>query len=1028
MVVEVTPYSILCFITALLSAFVAGVAWKRRSVKGGLPLALLMIAVAEWSLGAAFEYATVSIQGKIFWSILEYAGSLSAPVFFLLFAIDYNNLVGWLKSRNIPFLFIVPIITWGLAITNQWHHLIWTSFTPDPTGNNLIIYGHGIGFWIGVVGYSYLALTSGVAFLILAWFRLPPVYRRQTRLLLIGSAGPVIGNVIYVTGISPLPGLDLTPLMLVFAGAFLALGIFRFHLLELVPLARNALVDRMTDGMIVLDENGRVVDINSAAKSIFQLAERNILGEQFNNIFPVWSSLVPNAKAEIEIQVQIATVGPVKEFFELNISPLRDQKEKLTGWLVIAHNIERRKRIEMALQRRDAILQAVSFAAEKFLKIVNWEQSVPKVLEQIGKAADVSRVHIFKRFLSEEGVPLVSQYYEWVSEGITPQIDNPDLQNLPFHSSGFERWDNEITNHRAIFGLVRDFPESEKELLSVQDILSIAVMPIFVEDVCWGFVGLDDCLNERAWLEIELEALRAAADIFGAALAHNQVESALYNRQRTLNLLHEIVHASLQASNLEKMSQILVDRLAELIGADGCFLILWDESTQRTIPTSAYGPFRKTYSKTVFKSQENTVTAFVLKAGHTLVIEDTRHSPYLSPRIAKRFPTQSMLALPLIVDKSKLGAILLSFNQRHAFSEEEIAFGEQAAGLVALTLAKFQAVEQAKNLAEESETLRKAGAAVAATLNFDEAANHILEQLAQVVPYDSASVQLLRDGYLEIVGGRGWPDPAAVIGVQFPIPGDNPNTIVIQSQQLYILNEANKVYPPFNKPPHSHIHSWLGVPLIVRNQVIGLLAIDSSKPYHFDEANTRMVIAFADHVAIALENARLFSEVQNLAMTDSLTGLYNRRGLFELGHIEFARAHRFKRSFTVIMVDIDHFKRVNDKYGHTTGGDPVLVALAKQCRESVREIDLVGRYGGEEFVILLPETDLETARDVAERLRKIIAQMQIQTEVGILSITVSMGVASYDEKTPDLETLIARADQAMYVAKRKGRNRVVVSR
>ncbi|KAF0108657.1 MAG: GAF domain-containing protein [Anaerolineaceae bacterium] len=1024
----ITPYSILCFITSLLAAIVAGVAWKRRKVEGGLPLALLMTAVAEWSLGAAFEYATISIRGKVFWSVVQYAGSLSSPVFFLLFTIEYNRLVSWLRSRNVAFLFIVPVITWGLAVTNQWHNLIWTSFTPDPLGNNLIVYGHGIGFWIGGIGYSYLAMLGGTGLLVLAFFRLPPAYRRQTRLLLVGATAPWIGSLIYITGASPQHGLDLTPLMLVFTGVLLALGVFRLRLLDLVPLARNALVDTMPDGMIVLDEQDRVVDINSAAKRIFQLTEKNTFGEQIHNIIPGWASLAPGIQAAAETQVQFAPGGVVKEFLELNISPLRDRKGRLTGRLVIAHNIDQRKRAEMALQRRDAILQAVSLAAERFLSLETWEQSVPEVLAQIGKAAEVSRAYIFERFFSEEGGPFVSQRYEWVSEGITPQIENPDLQNLPYQSAGFGRWEEELTNHRPIFGVVSDFPESEKELLSAQNVLSIAVMPIFFEETCWGFIGFDDCLNERAWPEVELEALRAAADIFGAALARHRAESALHNRQRTLNLLHEIVRAALQASDLRKMSQTLVDRLGELIGADGCFLSLWDENARRAVPTAAYGPFRKTYSNLDIKPGEKTMTASVLRAGRTLVIEDTFHSPYLSPRIAKSFPAQSVLALPLIVGKSKLGAILLGFNQRHQFSKEEISIGEQAAGLIALTLAKFQAMEQAYHHAEESETLRKAGAAVAATLNADEAVNRILEQLEQVVPNDSASVQLLRDGTLEIVGGRGWPDPAAVIGIRFPVPGDNPNSLVIQSRQPYILEDADTSYPSFNNPPHMHIRSWLGVPLIVHQQVTGILAIDSSSPHHFTAAHARIASAFADHVAIALENARLFGEVQELALTDALTGAYNRRGLFELGHIEFARTRRFKRPFSAIMVDIDHFKRINDRYGHTVGGDPVLKALAGQCRESVREIDLVSRYGGEEFVILLPETDLATAREVAERLREIIANTQVQTTVGKLSITVSMGVAEYNDNTPNLETLIARADQAMYVAKHKGRNRVAINR
>ncbi len=182
--------------------------------------------------------------------------------------------------------------------------------------------------------------------------------------------------------------------------------------------------------------------------------------------------------------------------------------------------------------------------------------------------------------------------------------------------------------------------------------------------------------------------------------------------------------------------------------------------------------------------------------------------------------------------------------------------------------------------AEEAETLRQAGAVVAATLQPQQAIERILEQLARVVPYDSASVQLLhrvdvQDGasasadgagattdYLEIVGGRGWADPAAVIGLRFPVPGDNPNSVVIQQRQPHILGNAPAVHVPFRETPHSHIQSWLGVPLILHDRVIGMLAVDNKQADYFTPDHARLVSAFADQVAIALENARLFEETR----------------------------------------------------------------------------------------------------------------------------------------------------------------------
>ena len=193
-----------------------------------------------------------------------------------------------------------------------------------------------------------------------------------------------------------------------------------------------------------------------------------------------------------------------------------------------------------------------------------------------------------------------------------------------------------------------------------------------------------------------------------------------------------------------------------------------------------------------------------------------------------------------------------------------------------------------------------------------------------------------------------------------------------------------------------------------------------------DQADCRCSRSKPGDLGNSLERARLFQEVQSLALTDPLTGLQNRRSLFELGRIEFFRAQRMKRPFCCMMLDLDHFKQINDNYGHPLG-DQVLQQFAKRCQSSVREIDLIGRYGGEELVILLPETDSETAMQVAERLRTSIAETPMKVSNQELSITVSIGVATKDENTLDLETLIARSDQAMYIAKHKGRNRVAIS-
>lgn len=216
---------------------------------------------------------------------------------------------------------------------------------------------------------------------------------------------------------------------------------------------------------------------------------------------------------------------------------------------------------------------------------------------------------------------------------------------------------------------------------------------------------------------------------------------------------------------------------------------------------------------------------------------------------------------------------------------------------------------------------------------------------------------------------------------------------------------------------------YLRLPLLFEESLLGILWIWSK---FLIEADLSVMSTFALQVASALKRASLFHEVQSLALMDPLTGLQNRRSLFDLGRIEFARSQRMNRPFCCFLLDLDHFKQFNDQYGHLIG-DLVLQEFAQRVRSSVREVDLIGRYGGEELVIFLPETDLDTALHVAERLRETIETTPIRISDKELHITVSIGVSRRDENTLELETLIARADQAMYIAKHRGRNQVAMS-
>jgi diguanylate cyclase (GGDEF)-like protein len=169
---------------------------------------------------------------------------------------------------------------------------------------------------------------------------------------------------------------------------------------------------------------------------------------------------------------------------------------------------------------------------------------------------------------------------------------------------------------------------------------------------------------------------------------------------------------------------------------------------------------------------------------------------------------------------------------------------------------------------------------------------------------------------------------------------------------------------------------------------------------------------------------RMESRLHEMATTDDLTGVNNRRRFFDLATIEVNRAKRFGSPLSFIMLDADRFKTVNDTYGHITG-DKVLRTMADACKSNLRQVDVLSRYGGEEFAIMLPETDIEAALSVAERLRAAIAEASVETEKGPLYFTASLGVSALQAQAGDLGWLIERADSALYAAKNAGRNRVM---
>lgn len=549
-------------------------------------------------------------------------------------------------------------------------------------------------------------------------------------------------------------------------------------------------------------------------------------------------------------------------------------------------------------------------------------------------------------------------------------------------------------------------------------------VPMIVDDRVIGMLTLDST-NSNYFSEQHAGQVLAFADQVAIAVKNARMYSSERRRVDELDALRATIADISAELALPRLLEAILQRATLLLDASGGDLGMYDAENDRIVIAVSHN-MGSDYAGTHMSIGEGAMGK-VAELVQPIIIEDYAAWLGKSPQYQSG-PWHAVIAVPLLIGGHLIGVIgVVDANPDRKFtpSDQQLLtlFGQQAA--IAIQNARLFEAEQARS--REAETLRRAGAAVAATLDQNQAIAKILEQLHRVVPYDSASVQLLDQGFLEVVGGRGWSDHDVIVGMRFPVPADNPNTRVIQDKRSVIVKDLSHDYPHFRQSDlNSHIRSWLGSPLVIHEQVLGMLAVHKKDANFYTPNHARLIAAFADHVAIAIENARLFAEVQTKAITDALTGLYNRRGLFELGQRELDRLRRFERPLAAIMLDIDDFKEVNDTYSHAIG-DQVLKELAARCRVHLREIDILGRYGGEEFAILLPETDRHDAYRVAERIRKHMTDACFQTDHGPVSITISLGVTAAGQDTPDLAILLDRADTAMYSAKQSGRNRVAVS-
>jgi two-component system cell cycle sensor histidine kinase/response regulator CckA len=288
----------------------------------------------------------------------------------------------------------------------------------------------------------------------------------------------------------------------------------------------QTLFREMLDGFalheIICDAQGapvdyRFLDVNPAFERLTGLAAANVLGKTVLEVLPATEAYWIETYGRVALTGAPASMQnysrAINRYFEVTVfAPAPGQ------FATIFADVTERKRAELALVRRDALLEALSYAADRFLQAANWEQEMPGVLAHLGEAAQVSRVYLFQNTFDAHGGVRTSQRFEWCAPGVAPQIDELALQNAAYEAMGFARWPELLSRGELIRGHVRDLPESERALLGAQNVLSLVEVPIHVDGSWWGFAGFEHCDQEYEWSDAEIESLRAAGNVFSAAV------------------------------------------------------------------------------------------------------------------------------------------------------------------------------------------------------------------------------------------------------------------------------------------------------------------------------------------------------------------------------------------------------------------------------------------------------------------------------------------------------------------------------